>query len=469
MKTSTIAAISTPLGSGGIGIIKISGPAAIRIGGSIFKKSHNTSPKAISPREPINGFKSHVLYHGHIINDSRDGIIDEVLFVHMKGPHSYTGEDVVEIQAHSGKVVLTSIMDIVLKKGAVLAEPGEFTRRAFLNGRIDLTQAEAVSDLIQAKSISSLKVAASHLKGGLKHKILKIKQVILTILTTIEAAIDFPDDLEELVDPHKHQAMMEQEALEPLKQLVGQFESGNFLREGVSMVIVGRPNVGKSSLMNRLIDKDRAIVTAFPGTTRDTIEEYVNIEGIPVRITDTAGIQETTDPVEIIGIDKTKEQLSDAHLILFMAEAPKAFIKEDYEIIDTVSKEKLIFVVNKSDLVNNNIPQPSPIYRDVPCVVTSALHDKGIGELRKVIKNKVSLDFAYESDQTLVPNLRQKMALVEAQKIIEEVLPRIKDQLPAELMAIDLKECVDILGEVTGDTTKSDILDEIFKQFCIGK
>jgi tRNA modification GTPase len=469
MKNSTIAAISTPAGSGGIGIIKISGPDALQIGGSIFKKRKNASPKVMPPREVSNGFRSHFLYHGHILDDGQDRVIDEVLFTYMQGPSSYTGEDVVEIQAHSGRVVLTAIIDMVLKRGAILAGPGEFTRRAFLNGRIDLSQAEAVIDLIQAKSINSLKIAASHIKGDLKNEILNIRKTLFSILTTIEAVIDFPDEVEALIDPHKDLSLIEHEVLFPLVRLIGQFESGQFLREGVSMAIVGRPNVGKSSLMNRLLKKDRAIVTAFPGTTRDTIEEFINIEGIPALIADTAGIQDTSDPIEKMGIKRTKEKLGKAQLILFMTDATNAFIRTELDILERIPKGKLIFVVNKADLLTNRRPPMVSGYNDIPCVFTSALYNKGITQLMDVIKDKILNTFNYEDNQTVVPNLRQKIAIEQAVNSLRHVLKGIKEQIPMELIAIDLRESIEKLGEVIGESLKGDVLDQIFEQFCIGK
>jgi tRNA modification GTPase len=466
MKHTTIAAISTPVGSGGIGIIKITGPQALKIGSAIFKKNKKLSSTSTSPQAPSNGFKSHFLYHGYILSD--DDMLDEVLFTYMKGPHSYTGEDVVEIQAHSGNVVLTAIMDMVLKKGAAIAEPGEFTRRAFLNGRIDLTQAEAVIDLIQAKSINSAKIAASHIHGDLKKEIFHIRQVLFSILSIVEAGIDFPDDVGELMDTDHQLRRIKQEVIDPLQQLMDQFDSGNFLRDGISMAIVGRPNVGKSSLMNRLLNKERAIVTAFPGTTRDTIEEFINIEGIPVRITDTAGIQDTQDPVEIIGIQRTRETLNDAQLILFMTDVTNAFVQTELDIIETIPKEKLIFVVNKSDLIGNK-KRPRSFFSDSPTVYTSALHNEGIQKLKHVIKNRISHSFNYDDSLTLVPNLRQKMAVEQTAMILHRVQQGIQEHIPMELIAIDLRDAIDTLSEVIGERIKGDVLDHIFEQFCIGK
>jgi len=317
MEYDTIAAIATPTGSGGIGIIKISGKDAFSIAEAIFQKSHASRGEGSSESKALSfPLKSHRLYHGHIVNPGTGQVLDEVLLSAMKAPRTYTREDVIEINTHSGHIVMASILDLVLQQGARLADPGEFTKRAYLSGRIDLTQAEAVIDIINSRTQKSLEIATSQIKGNLKNRIESIRGSLIDIITQVEAAIDFPEDVGDVIDAVSVKQILDKEIIGELSDMVEQYENAHFLRDGLKMIVVGRPNVGKSSLMNRLIQEDRVIVTPIPGTTRDLIEETLNIHGIPVIIADSAGLHETKDPVEVIGIGKTKDYIHASDLIL---------------------------------------------------------------------------------------------------------------------------------------------------------
>ncbi|MBW1822079.1 MAG: tRNA uridine-5-carboxymethylaminomethyl(34) synthesis GTPase MnmE, partial [Deltaproteobacteria bacterium] len=347
MNDSTITAVATPPGSGGIGIIRISGKDALSIAESIFikKKRKNLSEENERKKCFFNKgkkFESHKLYLGNIVDNEKGKKIDEVLLAVMKAPNSYTKEDVVEINAHSGQIALNEIMKLILKKGARLAQPGEFTKRAFINGRIDLTQAEAVIDIINARTEKSLEIASSQIEGNLKNRISLIRDSLIKLLSEIEAGIDFPDEEIEGLDNDDIMARIKKESIKPLKELLGGYEKGHIFKEGIRLVVAGKPNVGKSSLMNRMANKERAIVTAFPGTTRDIIEETININGIPAIISDTAGLHNSKDPIEVLGIEKAYEQISISDIVLFMIDASTELTKEDYKILKDLSNKKKI-------------------------------------------------------------------------------------------------------------------------------
>ncbi|MFC1488763.1 tRNA uridine-5-carboxymethylaminomethyl(34) synthesis GTPase MnmE [Thermodesulfobacteriota bacterium] len=475
MDRSTITAVATPVGSGGIGIIKISGDNALSIAASIFRKS-KSPPEALSDslRDPYgpsgSSFKSHRLYYGHVVDPESGRILDEVLLSIMKAPYTYTREDVVEINAHSGPVAIRGILDLVLKKGARLAEPGEFTQRAYLNGRIDLTQAEAVIDIINAKTQKSLEIATAQVKGDMRECIEAIRGSMLEILTDIEAAIDFPEDVGDILDTARIVEFVRRNSVEPLNDLVRLHDDAHVLRDGLKLVVVGRPNVGKSSLMNRLLKKDRAIVTPVPGTTRDLIEETLNIRGIPVIISDTAGLHETSDPIEVIGISKAQECIDDSDLVLFMVDISEPLTHEDDKIYETIQGKENILVLNKIDLVDEDFGFEMPdTWRRMHSVRTSALYNIGFTELKDLIADVSVGEFNLETGNLIIPNLRQKIGLERALQAAGAATEGLQSGIPSELIAIDIEEAISALGEIIGITVKEDVLDQIFSRFCIGK
>ena len=471
MDNNTIAAIATPTGFGGIGIIKISGKGALSIAASIFQRSTASSDKPKGTNSAcFASLKSHQLYYGHVVNPENGRVLDEVLLSVMLAPHTYTMENVVEINTHSGPVVLASILDLVIKKGARLAEPGEFTKRAYLNGRIDLTQAEAVIDIINSRTDKALEIATSQIKGGLKKSVESIRQSLFNLLTEIEAAIDFPDEVGEIIDNETAIKVLENHVTVDLKDLIDHYENAHILRDGLKVVVVGRPNVGKSSLMNRLIQEDRAIVTSIPGTTRDLIEEILNIHGIPVIIADTAGLHETDDPVEVIGIKKAQEYINGSDLVLFMVDASDSLTSEDYKIYETINDKQMILVVNKSDLVEDDFElEASDSWKKIPSINISALYGSGINELKDLIAKLTIGENGFEVGNKIIPNLRHKIALERSLQLSVSAEEAIRKGTPFELIAIDILEAVDTLGEVIGVTVKEDVIDQIFSRFCIGK
>ena len=471
MDIATIAAIATPTGRGGIGIIKVSGKDAFSIAEAIFQKFAPVIDVSKKKSAPLfSSLKSHHLYHGHIVDKEKGRVLDEVLLSVMIAPHTYTKEDVVEINTHSGPVVLASILELVLKHGAKLAEPGEFTKRAYLNGRIDLTQAEAVIDIINSKTEKALEIATSHITGGLKTKIESIRSALLDILVETEAAIDFLDDTGEILDSGRIIKILKRRVVDALKALIEKYENEHVLRDGLKMVVVGRPNVGKSSLMNRLIQEDRAIVTPIPGTTRDLIEETLNIHGIPVIIADTAGLHETDDPVEVIGIEKAQKYIRDSDLVLFMVDASDPLTDEDYNIYKSIRNKRLILVINKSDLVEDDFEPAVPdSWRFVPRIKISALYGKGVEDLKKLIVNLSIGEYGLEAKNTIIPNLRHKISLERSLQLCVAAIEEIRKQTSFEFVAIDIREAMDGLGEIIGDTAKEDVIDQIFSRFCIGK
>jgi tRNA modification GTPase len=471
MDNNTIAAIATPTGFGGIGIIKISGKDALTIASSIFQRPTASSDKPKDTNSAcFSSLKSHQLYYGHVVHPANGRVLDEVLLSVMLAPHTYTMENVVEINTHSGPVVQASILDLVIKKGARLAEPGEFTKRAYLNGRIDLTQAEAVIDIINSRTDKALEIATSQIKGGLKKSVESIRQSLINLLTEIEAAIDFPDDVGEIINSKTAIKVLENHVIVDLKDLIDHYENAHILRDGLKMVVVGRPNVGKSSLMNRLIQDDRAIVTSIPGTTRDLIEEILNIHGIPVIIADTAGLHETDDPVEVIGIKKTQEYINGSDLVLFMVDASDSLTSEDYKIYETITDKQMILVVNKSDLVEDDFElEAADSWKKIPSIKISALYSSGINELKDLIAKLTIGERGFEVGNKIIPNLRHKIALERSLQLSVSAVEEISKGTPFELIAIDILEAVDTLGEVIGVTVKEDVIDQIFSRFCIGK
>ena len=459
MDSDTIAAVATPPGAGGIGVVKISGPQAIPI----------VLPLLHPPRDSSR-IKSHHFYYSSIIDPETEKILDEVLFTIMRAPRTYTREDVVEIQAHGSRCGLGAILELVLKRGARLAEPGEFTKRAFLNGRIDLSQAEAVVEVVNAQTTEGLELASRQLKGRLFEAIDAIRGPIKTMLVDVEAAIDFPEDVEDIIHPEHFAQKITQDVIAPLEELLEHYDEGHVYREGVAAIIIGRPNVGKSSLMNRLLEKERAIVTAVPGTTRDFIEETVNIRGIPMRLIDTAGLHDTQDGLEAVGIRFTRERLDEADLVLFMVDCGMPLMDEDVQIYDLVRNRKTILVINKIDLGSHDIvTKIVKRLRGLFWVEISAIYNRGIEKLKAAVFREVTHQTGPADIPLIVPNLRHKVAIEKALTASKDVVGGFRTGRPAELVAVDLTEALDSLGEIVGATTTEEILDQIFSRFCVGK
>jgi len=455
----TIAAIATPIGTGGIGIIKMSGPEAWAVGRHLFHFSG--SPKTI---------QSHHLYHGHIIEPGTHKTVDEVLICFMRGPATYTREDVVEINCHSGFAVLDRILELAIRSGARLAEPGEFTRRAFLNGRIDLTQAEAVLDVVSSKTRRSLHLASEHLKGGLQTIITEMRSHLLDSLAMVEAAIDFPEEDLELLAEADLAARVRNQVKEPITRLLGDYEDGRILREGLSVIIAGKPNVGKSSLLNNLLRSNRALVTPVPGTTRDVIEESLSLRGIPLRLVDTAGLRQAEDLVEKLGMEFTRERLSQADLVLFVLDRSSSLTSEDLQIFNDINSKPRVVVLNKIDLDPH--PDFATISDRLPAetvVEISALHGDGMEHLKDAVFHTI-LGRRLDTETSVVaPNLRHKLCLERALEAVNRALHLLDNHSSAELIALEVQEGLAHLGEIIGLTTTEDLLDQIFSQFCIGK
>lgn len=454
----TIAAISTPYGTGGIGIIRISGDRAFEIAKTIFKGKKN-----------FDEIKSHTINYGKIIDPVKNETIDEVLVTKMKKPNTFTREDVVEINCHGGIVVLKKILDLVLRHGARAAEPGEFTKRAFLNGRIDLSQAEAVIDIINSKTEESSKAAVNQLEGKLSSKIKALRRRLIEILAHIEAVVDYPEeDIEEITGEKVYNEI--KDIKENLKKITDNFERGRILREGIDAVIVGRPNVGKSSLLNELTGKNRAIVTDIPGTTRDIIEEYININDIPVRIVDTAGIRETEDAVEIIGVEKTHKALEEAELVIMMVDAEKGFTPEDSAILEKVANKKLIILINKIDKSNEeNIKNIEKNLEGMNYIRTSIREEIGIDKIGKMITKLFTKGEINLNSQIILTNIRHKNLIDKAILSIDDAMGAYENKMPLDLMTIDITNAADFLGQITGESVKEDVINEIFSRFCLGK
>jgi tRNA modification GTPase len=454
----TIAAISTALGEGGIGIIRISGPDAIKIGDEVFKGSKKL--------EDMPGYQ---MVYGHIVDNEVQKTIDEVIVSIMRGPKSFTTEDIIEINCHGGMVPLTSILNLVLKKGARLAEPGEFTRRAFMNGRIDLAQAESIIDVIRSKTDKGLDIAIKQLEGDLSQRVKDIRHILLELLAFIEAGIDFPDEDIEAISNQRIKDGTEN-ALEKVNLLIRNAIAGKIYREGLSTVIIGKPNVGKSSLLNALLNEKRAIVTEIPGTTRDVIEEYLNIKGIPLKIIDTAGIRETEDIVEKIGVEKSREFFKSADLVILVFDAVSGITEDDLKIVREITNQKIIIMINKIDVSKEvELSKVENIIGKNPVIYTSIKENIGLQELEDMIYQLVSEGQVQVSDDILVSNIRHRNALDKVKVHLEGVLASVENEMPTDFMSIDLKGAWEILGEILGDTLNEDIIDQIFTSFCIGK
>lgn len=454
----TIAAIATAPGEGGIGIIRISGEKSLQVANEIFKSV--TGKK-------IEEYNTRTLIYGHILDGEKK--IDEVLVAYMKGPNSYTTEDVIEINCHGGFISVKKILELILSKDVRLADQGEFTKRAFLNGRIDLAQAEAIIDVINAKTDMAHTVAQSQLEGSLSNKIKSLRHDITEMLAHITVSIDFPDEDVE----HITYNTLKERSLELQKEintLYDTSESGKILRDGLKTVIVGKPNVGKSSLLNAVLGENRAIVTDIPGTTRDIIEEFVNIKGIPLKIVDTAGIRETEDVVEKIGVEKSKEFFSSADLSIVVLDSSRKLDIEDIEILKAVQPNKTIVLLNKTDL--NQVIEIEKVkeYIDEENIINiSALQNEGIEKIHDKIEDMVFAGTVRNSSDLVVTNSRHKDALYKAKQSICDAIMAIESHMPLDFIEVDFKNIWDYLGYINGDTLTEDLLDTIFSNFCIGK
>ncbi|OGQ99271.1 MAG: tRNA uridine-5-carboxymethylaminomethyl(34) synthesis GTPase MnmE [Deltaproteobacteria bacterium RIFOXYD12_FULL_57_12] len=460
----TIAAIATPPGAGGIGIVRISGPLAAAILTRLFR-----------PRHPRKTLASHRLYYGWIADPSSGLPLDEVLAVHMHAPHTYTREDVVEIHCHGSYLVLQKILGLVLAEGARPAQAGEFTKRAFLNGRIDLTRAEAVLELLEARTTAALHLATAQLQGRLFQEVSEIRAALLTVRAILEVAIDFPEDDVEILDATALREKLASEVRVPLAGLLAGADRGKILRQGVAAVILGRPNVGKSSLLNTLLREERALVTPVPGTTRDTIEEYIDIKGMPVRIVDTAGIRETRETVEEMGIKRARAKLAEADLVLLLLDASEPLTAEDRQLYASIREQNpatpLLLVLNKMDIAAGlDITSYASAFGAEKLVCISARSGEGIDTLEDAIFELVTgRSDLQEPAVACAPNLRHQAALGKALTACLQAEEGFLHGLPADLVAVDLQAILDHLADIIGETTTDDILDLIFSQFCIGK
>ena len=454
----TIAAIATAPGEGGIGIIRISGEKSLQVAQSIFKSKSG---------KMIKDYNARTLIYGTVVDNEK--VIDEVLVAYMKGPNSYTAEDVIEINCHGGFISVKKILELILSKGVRLAEAGEFTKRAFLNGRIDLSQAEAIIDVIKSKTDMAHEVAQSQLEGSLAKKIKDLRMNVTEVLAHLEVSIDFAEeDVEEIT-----YQTLEEKALElrnEIKKLYDTAESGKILRDGLKTVIVGKPNVGKSSLLNSILGENRAIVTDIAGTTRDVIEEFVNIKGIPLKIVDTAGIRETEDVVEKIGVEKSRESFSTADLVIMVLDAPRKLSEEDMEILESLKNKKTIVLLNKMDLEPQiELEKIEEFVNSEDIIKISALKHQGIEELQDKIEAMVYHGSVKNSSNLMITNSRHKDALFKAYESINDAISAIEQRMPYDFIEVDFKNIWDYLGYINGDTVREDLLDTIFANFCIGK
>lgn len=455
----TICAIATPIGEGGIAIIRISGEKALEIADKIF------APKS---KKDIKDMKTYTMRYGTIVNLDTKDIIDDVILSYMKGPRSYTGENVIEVNCHGGVVATNRVLNQIVKAGARIAEPGEFTKRAFLNGRIDLSQAEATMDIIKAKTELSMKSAMMQSKGALSKEIGELRKYLLNVLALIEYAVDFTEDDEDIVDDDLIAQIKDSitKTITRINSLLKNADEGKIIRDGLNIVIVGKPNVGKSSLLNSLLREKRAIVTDIPGTTRDIIEEYINLDGIPIKITDTAGIRDTEDTVEKIGVERSKEKIEEADLVILMLDTSRALDDEDRVIIDAINDKKYIALLNKVDLECKLSEEViTSLNRTIEI---SAKTGFGIENLKEEIKN-LFFNGEIDSESLIISNTRHKQALYRSLEDCNLALEKINLNEYLDLISIYITSAMRALGEITGDELEEDLLNKIFSEFCCGK
>ncbi|QWH40224.1 tRNA uridine-5-carboxymethylaminomethyl(34) synthesis GTPase MnmE [Bacillus mycoides] len=458
MEFDTIAAISTALGEGAIAIVRVSGDDAIEKVDRIFKGKDLTQ------------VSSHTIHYGHIVDLDTNQVIEEVMVSIMRAPRTFTRENIVEINCHGGLVSVNKVLQLILSQGVRLAEPGEFTKRAFLNGRIDLSQAEAVMDLIRAKTDRAMNVAINQMEGRLSKLIGHLRQEILETLAHIEVNIDYPeyDDVEEMT----HNILIEKatHVRAEIAKILETSKQGKILREGISTAIIGRPNVGKSSLLNSLVQEKKAIVTDIAGTTRDVIEEYVNVRGVPLKLIDTAGIRETEDIVERIGVERSKEMMSQADLVLIVVNYSEALTNEDEDLFRAVQGKDFIVIVNKTDLPQEiDMERVTDLAVGNRVITTSLIEEQGIDELEKAIADLFFEGTIDSADMTYVSNARHIGLLTQAGRTINDAIEAIENGVPIDMVQIDLTRAWEILGEITGDTVHESLIDQLFSQFCLGK
>ncbi|MCD7035285.1 tRNA uridine-5-carboxymethylaminomethyl(34) synthesis GTPase MnmE [Metabacillus sp. GX 13764] len=461
MEFDTIAAISTPMGEGAIAIVRLSGDQALQIADRLFK---GPGGKRLSE------VPSHTIHYGNIMEEITGRAVEEVMVSVMKGPRTFTREDVVEINCHGGIVSVNKVLQLALDAGARLAEPGEFTKRAFLNGRIDLSQAEGVMDLIRAKTDKAMNVALGQMEGRLSKLVRSLRQEILETLAHVEVNIDYPeyDDVEEMT----HHMLVEKasKVKNELEKLLQTAEQGKILREGLSTVIIGRPNVGKSSLLNSLVHEAKAIVTDIPGTTRDVIEEYVSVRGVPLRLVDTAGIRETEDIVERIGVERSRQVLKEADLILLVLNSSEELSKEDEHLFEAVKDMDVIVIANKTDLPQKlEMSKVEMLAAGNPIVATSLKEEEGIDKLEEAIQSLFFSGSIQADDATFVSNSRHIALIRQAKKAIDDALNGIEMDIPIDMVQIDMTRAWEILGEIIGDSVHESLIDQLFSQFCLGK
>ena len=459
MDFDTITSISTPMGEGAIGIVRLSGPQAIEIGDILYKG-----------KKKLSEVETHTINYGHIIDPETNETVEEVMVSVLRAPKTFTREDIIEINCHGGILTINRILELTMTYGARMAEPGEYTKRAFLNGRIDLSQAEAVMDFIRSKTDRASKVAMNQIEGRLSDLIKKQRQSILEILAQVEVNIDYPeyDDVEDATTDF----LLEQSKRikEEINQLLETGAQGKIMKEGLSTVIVGRPNVGKSSMLNNLIQDNKAIVTEVAGTTRDVLEEYVNVRGVPLRLVDTAGIRDTEDIVEKIGVERSRKALSEADLILFVLNNNEPLTEDDQTLFEVIKNEDVIVIINKTDLEQRlDVSELREMIGDMPLIQTSMLKQEGIDELEIQIKDLFFGGEVQNQDMTYVSNSRHISLLKQARQSIQDAIDAAESGIPMDMVQIDLTRTLEILGEIIGESASDELIDQLFSQFCLGK
>lgn len=460
MKTDTIAAIATGMTNSGIGIIRISGPDSVFIADKIFR----AGKKNIK----LENVESHTIHYGFIFD--RENMIDEVMVSVMRGPRSFTAEDTVEINCHGGILIMNRILELVVKNGARMAEPGEFTKRAFLNGRIDLSEAEAVMDVISSKNDLALKSSVLQLRGFVSDKIKKLREEIIYEIAFIESALDDPEHISLEGYPEKLGIKVDH-LLKDVDKLISSSDNGKIIKEGINTVIVGKPNAGKSSLLNLMVGEDKAIVTDVAGTTRDILEENISLHGISLNIVDTAGIRSTDDIVEKIGVDKAKKIASEADLIIYVVDSSVDFDENDFEIIDMIQNKKCIVLLNKSDLKQKITEKDlqDKLNRDTIIIKTSTKENTGIDEFEDTVKKMFFNGDINLNDELIITNMRHKEKLIDAYESLKQVKKSLEDRMPEDFYSIDLMSAYSSLGAIIGEEVEDDLVNEIFSKFCMGK
>ena len=459
MDFDTITSISTPMGEGAIGIVRLSGPEAVEIGDKLYKG-----------KKKLKDVPSHTINYGHIIDPETDEVVEEVMISVLRAPKTFTREDIIEINCHGGILTINRILELTMTHGARMAEPGEYTKRAFLNGRIDLSQAEAVMDFIRSKTDRASKVAMNQIEGRLSDLIKRQRQSILEILAQVEVNIDYPeyDDVEDATT--EFLLAQSKKIKNEIDQLLETGTQGKIMREGLSTVIVGKPNVGKSSMLNNLIQDNKAIVTEVAGTTRDVLEEYVNVRGVPLRLVDTAGIRDTEDIVEKIGVERSRKALSEADLILFVLNNNEPLTEEDRTLYEVIKNEDAIVIVNKTDLERRlDIEEVKTMIGDTSLIQTSMLKQEGIDELELQIRDLFFGGEVQNQDMTYVSNSRHISLLKQARQTIQDAIDAAEAGIPMDMVQIDLTRTWELLGEIIGESASDELIDQLFSQFCLGK